>query len=64
MKKLSTKAKVGISTGVTLAGIAGILWGIFGGRKKGMSEEDYEIADADAVEINDPEADPEADTEE
>lgn len=42
---LGKKAKIGIGAGITAAGILGILWGIFGGRKKGMSEDDYEIED-------------------
>ena len=62
MKKLSNKAKVGIGAGVTLAGIAGILWGIFGGRKKGMTEDDFEICDAEELDDSDSETD--TDTEE
>lgn len=61
MAKLGKKAKIGIGAGVTLAGIAGILWGIFGGRKKTMDEDDFEIMDADELDDSDSDAD---DTEE
>ncbi len=57
MKKLSNKAKVGIGAGITAAGIAGILWGIFGGRKKTMTEDDFEICDADELDDSDSDAD-------
>ncbi len=53
MAKLGKKAKIGIGAGVTLAGIAGILWGIFGGRKKTMDEDDFEICDADELDDSD-----------
>lgn len=59
MKKLSNKAKIGIGAGVTLAGIAGIIWGIFGGRKKTMDEDDFEIMDADELDDSDSDADTE-----
>lgn len=39
--------KIGIGAAIAAAGIGGILWGIFGGRKKGMSEDDFEIEDAE-----------------
>ena len=50
--KLGKKAKIGIGAGITAAGILGILWGIFGGRKKGMSEDDY-LIEGEAVEEGD-----------
>ncbi len=56
MAKLGKKAKIGIGAGVTLAGIAGILWGIFGGRKKTMDEDDFEIMDADELDDSDSDA--------
>lgn len=50
--ELSTKKKIGIgaSVAVAIAGIGGILYGIFGGRKRNtMSEDDYEFEDGDAA---------------
>ena len=53
MAKLGKAGKIGIGAGVTLAGIAGILWGIFGGRKKTMDEDDFEICDAEELDDSD-----------
>ena len=45
--------KIGIGAAVAAAGIGGILWGIFGGRKKGMSEDDFEILDGEQLDDSD-----------
>lgn len=57
MKKmeLSTSKKVGIGVSIAavVAGIGGVLYGLFGGRNKNLSEDDYDIEDGDdAVEAS------------
>lgn len=57
MKKmeLSTKRKVGmgVSIAAVVAGIGGVLYGLFGHKRNTMSEEDYDIEDGDdAVEAS------------